>query len=125
MEYSLRAFKIGEARAPGPLSLYMSGWDVVEWAPHFIWLAQGGGRSILVNAGLLAFGQAVAVVLGADIGTTITAWIVSALGIGKFKISTYALPVIFIGFLVNFLAKSRKRKMIGWSLLGFGIPSGG
>ena len=45
-------FKIGEARAPGPLSLYMSDWDVVEWAPHFIWLAQGGGRSVLVNAGL-------------------------------------------------------------------------
>ncbi len=75
----------------------------------------------LVNAGLLAFGQAVAVVLGADIGTTITAWIVSALGIGKFKISTYALPIIFVGFLVNFVAKSRQRQMIGQALLGFGL----
>ena len=37
-----------------------------------------------INAGLLAFEQGVAVVLGADIGTTITAWIVSALGIGIF-----------------------------------------
>ena len=52
MEYSLRAFKIGETRAPGPLSLYMSAWDVVEWGAHFIWLAQGGGRSILINTGL-------------------------------------------------------------------------
>ena len=40
----------------------------------------------LVNAGLLILEQAVAVVLGADIGTTITAWIVSAIGFGKFKI---------------------------------------
>ena len=52
MDYSLRVFKIGESRAPLPLSLYMSGWGEVEWGPHNIWLAQGGGRSILINAGL-------------------------------------------------------------------------
>jgi len=46
----------------------------------------------LVNAALLDLGQAIAVVLGADIGTTITAWLVSF--VGKFKIAHYALPVI-------------------------------
>ncbi len=74
-----------------------------------------------VNAGLLAFEQAIAVVLGADIGTTVTAWLVSTMGISKFKIAVYALPVIAIGFLVHFISKSRKKKMIGQTLLGFGL----
>jgi phosphate:Na+ symporter len=74
-----------------------------------------------INAGLLAFEQGVAVVLGADIGTTITAWIVSALGIGKFKLAAYALPVIAVGFVINLSARSRKKKMIGQALLGFGL----
>ncbi len=74
-----------------------------------------------VNAGLLVLEQAIAVVLGADIGTTITAWIVSTMGIGKFKIAQYALPIIAAGFLITFLAKKRKTKMIGQALLGFGL----
>ncbi len=52
MEYSLRVSKIGESMVPGPLSVYMSGWDKLEYEPHFIWLAQGGGRTILINTGL-------------------------------------------------------------------------
>ncbi len=72
-----------------------------------------------VNAGLLSLGQAIAVVLGADIGTTITGWIVSSMG--KFNMSHYALPVIFIGFLIHFLAKRKKYKMWGQCLLGFGF----
>lgn len=74
-----------------------------------------------VNAGLLLLEQAVAVVLGADIGTTITAWFVSTMGIGKINIKTYALPVIGVGFFLNFVAKSQKKKMIGQALLGFGL----
>ncbi len=74
-----------------------------------------------INAGLLAFQQGVAVVLGADIGTTITAWIVSALGIGEFKIVSFSLPIIGLGFIINFVAKRRKPKMIGQVLLGFGF----
>jgi phosphate:Na+ symporter len=74
-----------------------------------------------VNAGLLALSQAIAVVLGADIGTTVTAWIVSTMGIGKFKITTYALPIIAVGFLIFFVAKKRKTKMIGQTILGFGL----
>jgi len=74
-----------------------------------------------VNAGLLDLSQAIAVVLGADIGTTITAWIVSTMGIGKLKITAYALPIITVGFVVFFVAKRRKRKMLGQALLGFGL----
>lgn len=74
-----------------------------------------------INAGLLAFEQGVAVVLGADIGTTITAWIVSAIGIGEFKLAAYSLPIIAVGFLLNFIAKRRRLKMIGQTLLGFGF----
>ena len=74
-----------------------------------------------VNASLLTFTQAVAMVLGADIGTTITAWLVSALGLGKFSLSSYALAAIFVGFVINFTAKKRKRKMMGQAILGFGL----
>jgi phosphate:Na+ symporter len=74
-----------------------------------------------VNARLLDLSQAIAVVLGADIGTTITAWLVSTMGIGEFKITVYALPIIAVGFLIFFLAKTRKRKMLGQAILGFGL----
>lgn len=74
-----------------------------------------------VNAGLLTLSQAIAVILGADIGTTITAWIVSTMGIGNFKITAYALPVIAVGFLIFFTSKKRKNKMLGQAILGFGL----
>ncbi|MDY0001338.1 MAG: Na/Pi cotransporter family protein [Polyangia bacterium] len=75
-----------------------------------------------VNAGLLQLEQAVAVVLGADIGTTITAWIVSSMGISRMNISTYALPIIAVGFSMVFFMKSQKRrKLIGQTILGFGL----
>ncbi len=75
----------------------------------------------LVNAGLLLLEQAVAVVLGADIGTTITAWMVSTMGLGRMNISTYALPVLAAGFAIQFFSKSRKMKLIGQTILGFGL----
>jgi phosphate:Na+ symporter len=88
-------------------------------------IQSSGATSVMVigflNAGLLAFEQGVAVMLGADIGTTLTAWIVSTMGISKFSLSTYALPIITIGFVVNFAAKKRKPKMFGLVLLGFGL----
>ena len=56
-----------------------------------------------VNAGLLNLSQAIGVIMGANIGTTVTTWIVSFIGF-KFKISAFALPVIGIG-LPFFLSK--------------------
>jgi glyoxylase-like metal-dependent hydrolase (beta-lactamase superfamily II) len=50
--YSLRVLKVGEARAVGPISFYMSHWDELEYSPHFIWLAQDQEQTVLVNTGL-------------------------------------------------------------------------
>ena len=74
-----------------------------------------------VNAGLLSLKQALSVVLGANIGTTFTAWLVSTLGIGGLKITLYSLPAIGIGFLMQFVGRTQKVKSIGSILLGFGI----
>ncbi|MBN2136374.1 MAG: Na/Pi cotransporter family protein [Sedimentisphaerales bacterium] len=74
-----------------------------------------------VNAGLLTLKQAICVVIGTNVGTTMTAWLVSISGIGTFKISAYALPLIGIGFLMQTLGKTRKTKSTGTILLGFGI----
>ena len=72
-----------------------------------------------VNAGLLTLRQALCVVLGANVGTTFTAWLVSALAL--FKITNYALPAIGVGFLINILGKTQKAKSVGQVLLGFGV----
>jgi phosphate:Na+ symporter len=74
-----------------------------------------------INAGLLQLSHGMAVVLGADIGTTITSWVVSLMGFGKFDIAGCALPVIAVGFFITFIAKSRKTKVLGQCLLGFGF----
>ena len=74
-----------------------------------------------VNAGLLSLKQALSVVLGANIGTTFTAWLVSTLGISGLKITLYSLPAIGIGFLMQFVGRTQKVKSIGSILLGFGI----
>jgi len=71
-----------------------------------------------VNAGLLTLGQALGVMMGAEIGTSFTAWLVS---MSAFKISAYALPAVGIGFALNMLAKSKNAKLWGQILLGFGV----
>lgn len=72
-----------------------------------------------VNAGLLTLKQAISIILGANIGTTITAWLISFFAI--FKITSYALPAIGIGFFLTMLGKTRSVKMWGQFILGFGI----
>ncbi len=74
-----------------------------------------------INAGLLTLKQALCVVLGANIGTTFTAWLVSTLGIGSLKITAYAMPAIGIGFLMQVTSHKQRIKNIGSILLGFGI----
>jgi len=73
-----------------------------------------------VNAGLLSLKQSIAVIIGTNVGTTATAWLVSLSGF-EFKISSYALPAVAVGFACNFFAKKRKIKNIGEIILGFGI----
>jgi phosphate:Na+ symporter len=72
-----------------------------------------------VNAGLLTLKQAISVIMGANIGTTLTAWIVSLTG--TFKISDYALPCVGIGFAITAISKLKKNKSFGDFLLGFGM----
>lgn len=74
-----------------------------------------------VNAALLTLKQAICVIIGTNVGTTATAWLVSISGIGAFKITIYALPAVGVGFLMMTLGKTRRTKNIGQILLGFGI----
>lgn len=72
-----------------------------------------------VNAGLLSLAQSVGVIMGANIGTTITAWLISIVGF-KFDISSAAIPLIGIGLPFLF-SKKGNRKSIGELFLGFAL----
>ena len=72
-----------------------------------------------VNAGLLTLQQSVGVIFGANIGTTITAWIVSIFGF-NFKIAAFAIPIFGAGFFLT-LTKRSINKNIGQALMGFGL----
>ncbi len=74
-----------------------------------------------VNAGLLTLRQALFVVLGANVGTTVTAWLVSILGVGKFSITAAALPLVGIGFFMSLMARRQRHKHLGAIALGFGL----
>lgn len=72
-----------------------------------------------VNAGLLTLVESVGMILGANLGTTTTFWIISFLGF-KFSVSSVALPIIGIGFPLLFIKKAKVRDA-GECLVGFGI----
>ena len=72
-----------------------------------------------VNAGLLTLSQSVGVIMGANIGTTVTAWLVSLLGF-KADISLFAVPLMAVGFILS-LAKSDKRRHISELIVGFSL----
>lgn len=77
-----------------------------------------------VNAGLLSLIESIGVIMGANIGTTITAWLISIVGF-KVKISSFALPIIAFGLPMLFSSKSKLRSwgevLIGFSLLFIGL----
>ncbi len=68
-----------------------------------------------VQAGLVSLKQSIGVILGANIGTTLTGQIIA------FKIHKYALPLIGLGVALNFFAPKQKMRYIGQSILGFGF----
>lgn len=72
-----------------------------------------------VNAGLLTLNQAIGVIMGANIGTTVTAWMVSWLGF-KADISVLAVPLMLLGFLFS-NSKKGNRKNIGELIVGFSL----
>ena len=77
-----------------------------------------------VNAGLLTLSQAIGVIMGANIGTTVTAWMVSWLGF-KADISLLAVPLMLVGFLCSNSKRSQRRNIgelvVGFSLLFLGL----
>ena len=78
-----------------------------------------------VNAGLLSLVQSIGVIMGANIGTTVTAWIIAFFGFGKFSISALAIPLMGIALPLIFSSKSRNKSMgefiFGFSFLFMGL----
>ena len=72
-----------------------------------------------VNAGLLALEQAIGVIMGANIGTTVTAWLISLLGF-KMDISILAVPMMAVGFIMS-ISKKEKSKNISEVVIGFAL----
>lgn len=72
-----------------------------------------------VNAGLIELTKSIAVILGANVGTTITAWIVAIFGF-NFEISAFAIPLFGIGYLFTVIKKIRNPGL-GQAIMGFGI----
>ncbi len=72
----------------------------------------------LVNAGIMTLFQATAVIMGANIGTTITAWIAS---LGSLDVSAFLLILAVVGVFMTMFAKNEKAKVIGNVLAGLGL----
>jgi phosphate:Na+ symporter len=68
-----------------------------------------------VNAGLMTLQQAIGVIMGANIGTTITAWLIAI------NLSEWALPAIGIGVMLTMISKNKTYRYVGQTFLGFGL----
>ena len=68
-----------------------------------------------VSAGLMELPQAISVILGANIGTTMTAQLMA------FKISDYIWLIVFVGFFIQFISKNEKVKNVGQTIFAFGV----
>ncbi|MBQ2120173.1 MAG: Na/Pi cotransporter family protein, partial [Peptococcaceae bacterium] len=69
----------------------------------------------LVNARLMSLRQAIGVIMGANIGTTVTAFLIG------FKLSDYSLPIVFVGAALLFFCKKERLVHLGTVILGFGL----
>ncbi len=86
----------------------------------------------LVNSGIMDISNTVGVIMGSNIGTTVTAWIMSLIGISSdnvivkmLKPESFAPVMAFIGIISIMVAKSTKKKDVGNILLGFAILMSG
>ncbi|MDO9290139.1 MAG: Na/Pi symporter, partial [Hydrogenophaga sp.] len=73
-----------------------------------------------INAGLLGLAPALWVLFGANIGSTMTGWLVALVGL-KFKIEAFALPLVGVGMLMRLTGASQRRGAIGTAVAGFGL----
>ena len=99
-------------------------WSAVASGAGLTALVQSSSATTLatigfVSAGLLSFNNAIGVIIGANLGTTSTGWIVALLGL-KLSVSTLALPLIGIGALARLLGRDRLAQA-GTALAGFGV----
>lgn len=72
-----------------------------------------------VNAGLMTLRSAIGVIMGANIGTTVTAWLFAVSMDGSFSLGAIAIPLIFVGFVLSSFFKKQKTKDFGSFLIGF------
>lgn len=86
----------------------------------------------LVNSGIMHFGKTIGVIMGSNIGTTLTAWITSLAGIESdniwmslLKPANFSLVFAFVGIIMIMLSKVQKRKDIGAILIGFAVLMAG
>jgi len=73
-----------------------------------------------VNAGLLSLGGALWVLFGANVGTTMTGWIVALVGL-KFKVEALAMPLVGLGVALHLSGAGKRRGAVGTALAGFGL----
>lgn len=73
-----------------------------------------------VNAGLLSLQRALGVIFGANVGTTMTGWLVSLVGFG-FKVENFALPILAVGVGLRLVANRQRWQSLGDALAGFGL----
>tara|TARA_R110001592_G_C13175417_1_gene750266 strand:- start:1473 stop:3131 length:1659 start_codon:yes stop_codon:yes gene_type:complete len=73
-----------------------------------------------VNAGLLSMRQALGIVYGSNVGTTITGWLVAFVGF-KLNIQAFALPLIGIGMIIRLVKPKGREASLGMALVGFGL----
>ncbi|TNF34791.1 MAG: Na/Pi cotransporter family protein [Gammaproteobacteria bacterium] len=73
-----------------------------------------------VNAGLLSMRQALGVIYGSNIGTTITGWLVALIGF-KLNIHAFALPMVGIGMIIRLVKREGRMAAAGMALVGFGL----
>lgn len=73
-----------------------------------------------VNAGLLALGPALWVMFGANVGTTMTGWIVALVGL-QFKVEILAMPLVGLGAVLHLFSNTARTTSIGTALVGFGL----
>ena len=73
-----------------------------------------------VNAGLIKMRQALGIIYGANVGTTMTGWLVAIIGF-KLNIQAFALPMIGLGMAAKLIRPNSQIGAFGWALVGFGL----
>jgi phosphate:Na+ symporter len=99
-------------------------WSSVATGAAVTALVQSSSATTLmtigfVSAGLLTFAQSIGVIMGANLGTTMTSWLVALIGL-KVNISSFALPAVGVGAFMRLLGRDKWAK-VGSALAGFGL----